>query len=233
MTLDELLARSGLPPALRLLVLGLAAVWRGDWPTLAACARRGRAAGQPRQDFEETLLQAVLFAGFPRVVTAFETLAGVWPATTPPTGGALPAAEQAAAGRALFAAIYGRNEAAVHGMLRGFHAEFHDFVLDAAYGRILSRPGLPARIRELLACGVLAAQDQLRQFAGHARGALHLGATREELREVLATVFAPVVVDGEGLGGEGAEGPGDSSHGDSSRGDSWEAQVAAWADRVP
>ena len=40
-----------------------------------------------------------------------------------------------------------------------------------------------------MAVGVLAAQEQLRQFVGHARGAIHLGATKAELREVLVTVF--------------------------------------------
>lgn len=224
MTLDELLARPGLPPALRLLVLALTATWRGDWSTLAACARKARDAGRPRQDFEETLLQAVLFAGFPRVVTAFETLNEVWPTTSPPTGGALPVAEQAAAGNALFAAIYGRNEAAVHAMLRSCHADFHDFVLEAAYGRVLSRPWLSPRDRELLACGVLAAQDQLRQFAGHARGAVQLGSSRDELREVLATVFAPLTIGKVGATertgvGVAADAP-------------WEARIDAWIDRV-
>lgn len=189
MRTDELLRRDGLAPPIRLMVLAMVAVWRGDQDQLRECARLAAGRRQPRQDFEETLLQAVLFAGFPRVVTAFETLAEAWPTTSAPTGGGLPVAEQAAAGQALFAAIYGRNETAVHGMLRGFHADFHDFVLEAAYGRVLSRPWLTPKVRELLAIGVLAAQDQLPQFVGHARGATHFGATPDELREVLVTVF--------------------------------------------
>jgi alkylhydroperoxidase/carboxymuconolactone decarboxylase family protein YurZ len=74
-------------------------------------------------------------------------------------------------------------------MLRSYHEELHDFVLDAAYGRILARPHLDARVRELIAVGLLAAQDQPRQFAGHARGALNLGATRREVEEVVASVI--------------------------------------------
>lgn len=189
MALDDLLVRDGLEPRLRLLVIASAAIWRGDWPQLTACAHSAQARRQPRADFEETLLQAVLFAGFPRVVTAFEVLAFAWPSATAPAGGALPRDQQVAAGRALFAAIYGRNEATVDAMLRGFHAEFHAFVLEAAYGRVLTRPGLEPRVRELLAIGMLAAQDQPRQFVGHARGALHFGATRTELREVLVTAL--------------------------------------------
>lgn len=189
MSIERLLARPGLDAGIRLLVLGLVAIWRADWPRLVAAANAARSRGVPREHFEEMLLQAVLFCGFPRVVTAFEQLGDAWPAARPPAGGALPPERQAAAGDELFDAIYGGNADAVRAMLAGFHADFRGFVLEVAYGRILARPGLPARVRELLAVGALAASDQRRQFAGHARGALHLGATRDELREVLATVF--------------------------------------------
>jgi len=74
-------------------------------------------------------------------------------------------------------------------MLRGCHAEFHDFVLSTAYGRILTRPHLDPRARELVAVALLAVMDQPRQFTGHARGARHFGVTATELREALAMVF--------------------------------------------
>lgn len=186
---DELLARPDLDRSTRLLAMALVAIWRGDWPALERTAATGREDGMPRAQFEETLLQAVLFCGFPRVVTAFETLAAAWPAAAAPGGGALPRDQQEAAGRALFAAIYGRNDATVRAMLQGCHQEFHDFVLEAAYGRILCRPGMSPQLRELLAVAVLAAMGQLRQFVAHARGALHFGASRAQLREVLVTAL--------------------------------------------
>ncbi len=186
---DQLLARPGLPAADRLRIGAAIAIWRGDWPALRAWAEAARDRQRPRADFEEVLLQAVLFCGFPRVVTAFEHLAAAWPAPVPPAGGALPTAEQRAAGERLFAAIYGANTAAVDAMLRGCHAEFHDFVLSTAYGRILTRPHLDPRARELVAVALLAVMDQPRQFTGHARGARHFGVTATELREALAMVF--------------------------------------------
>jgi alkylhydroperoxidase/carboxymuconolactone decarboxylase family protein YurZ len=72
-------------------------------------------------------------------------------------------------------------------MLRSFHGEFHDFVLSAAYGRILTRPGLTGRQRELLATGALQTLQQVPQLVAHARGALTLGATETEVREALYT----------------------------------------------
>ena len=157
------------------------AIWRADWPRLRERAAALRSAGCPRGDLEELLLQAVLFCGFPRVVSAFAALDEAWPASAPPAGGALPPAAQPQAGRELFTAIYGEHAPTVEAMLRACHADFHAFVLEVAYGRVLARPALAARDRELLAAALLAAQDQPRQFVSHALGALRLGATRAQL----------------------------------------------------
>ena len=178
MQIETLLSRPGLAPTTRLLVAASVAVWHAHWSELRACAELARTRGQPRTDFEEILLQAILFCGFPRVVTAFEQFGEAWPTSEPPRGGAVPPADRRQQGSELFAAVYGKNEESVRRMLVGYHAELHDFVIDAAYGRILSRPAIDAKTREVVAVGVLAAQQQLRQFVGHARGAMHLGPRR-------------------------------------------------------
>lgn len=187
--LDALLERPDLAAGERLLIAAEAAIWPGDWERVAQCAQRARERGEPRARFEEMLLQAVLFFGFPRAITAFETLARCWPQPAAPVGGSLPDTEQADAGRALFASIYGRNTNAVRATLRGFHGELHDFVLDAAYGRILTRPGLPAALRELLAVGALAVSAQIPQLVAHGRGAIALGASAAAVREAIVTAI--------------------------------------------
>lgn len=187
-SLDSLLERPHLARQERLLVVAKASVSPADWTLLRECVVTARETGLCRAWLEETLLQAVLFFGFPRCVSAFEVLQQHWPADAS-RGGAVPRRQQRAAGGELFDAIYGRNSAAVREMLRGFHQEFHDFVVEAAYGRILSRPGLGKRLRELLSVGALAVLRQIPQLVGHARGALHFGATEAELREVLISVL--------------------------------------------
>jgi 4-carboxymuconolactone decarboxylase len=189
MQLTELLTRPYLPLADRLLVAGIAATWRGDWTMLREAAGLARAHGLRRTEFSEMLLQAVLFCGFPRAITAFGELATAWPADQPEHGGGLPPSEQVAAGRELFAAIYGLHDQTVRTMLQGYHGELHDFVLEAAYGRILARPALEPKRREWLAAAALAAMDQPRQFVAHARGAQHFGSTLAEMREVLLTAL--------------------------------------------
>jgi len=178
------LQRAGLEPPLRLLLLAIAAIGPADWTTFAAVADAARGV-MPRADVEETLLQATLFFGFPRVVTAFEQLEARWSPPAPPAGGDVPAAERGERGRALFASIYGRNDAQVRQRLLSFHRAFHDFVLESAYGRILSRPGLDPRVRELLAVTALGVLDQVPQLIAHARGALAFGADRAAVREAI------------------------------------------------
>ncbi len=187
--LAALFARPGLAAEVRANVLLQAAVVRGDWPRATAAVVLARAHGCRRELLAEGLLQGILFYGFPRSISAFEILDREWPAAAIEAGRTRTPPEELAAGRALFAAVYGRNTDAVEAMLAGFHGELRDFVLEVAYGRILSRPSLPAVTREVIAVGVLAALDQTPQMVGHGRGALRMGATREQLREALLTAL--------------------------------------------
>jgi 4-carboxymuconolactone decarboxylase len=185
--LEALMRRAGLRPEERLLIKIQACIWPGDHEGLAACLQLCRTLGVARSDVEEVLLQGVLFCGFPRIVNAFRVLNDEWPSTAAPAGGALPPEERERAGLDLFDAIYAGNANGVKAMLRGCHSELHDFVLDTAYGRILSRPGLSPRMRELIAVGVLALTDQVPQMIAHGRGARKFGATVDELREAIYT----------------------------------------------
>ena len=57
-----------------------------------------------------------------------------------------------------------------------------------AYGSVLSRDGLDARDRELLAVVMLAATGHDRQLASHARGAIRCGAEPQEVTAALDVV---------------------------------------------
>lgn len=189
MVLDDLLAREGLPAGERILIWAQALIWPGRWEELAACFDRARDDGVPRGHLEELLLQAILFCGFPRVVRAFRVLQESWPTEQPPVSGAPPLEDRAPAGHKLFAAIYQDNAESVQAMLKSYHAELHDFVLDTAYGRILSRPGLTPRLRELIAVAALVVMDQVPQLVAHGRGAMSFGADEEQVFEAIYTAL--------------------------------------------
>lgn len=53
------------------------------------------------------------------------------------------------------------------------------------WGYVWSRPGLPRKTRSFLSLAFLAALGKHAEFRTHVRGAVHNGATREEISEVL------------------------------------------------
>lgn len=150
---------------------------------------------EPDRRWREAVLQTHLFAGFPRLVEAYEVLDTCGGLGAPAPDELEPALEldmQRARGRALFERIYAEQSARVRTRLATLRPDFADWIETHAYGRVLSRPGLDASLRELCAVAALASLGQDRQLASHARGALRCGAecadlelALEELRELV------------------------------------------------
>lgn len=162
------------------------AIVAGDWDRVREM-RLGCTGDEPDRGWRETVLQAHVFAGFPRVVEALGVLqaaGGLGEPDEDEMGSAAPDAERAR-GRALFERIYEQKNEAILATLEGGHADFADWILGHAYGRVLARPGLSPRMRELLAVAALASGGQLRQLASHARGAVRCGATPDEVNETV------------------------------------------------
>ncbi len=159
----------------------------GNWDELRAL-RRAAPDGEPDREWREALLQAHVFAGFPRVVEAYGVLQSAGGLGVIGRDERLQEAEQPERGRELFARIYGEHAPKVAGFLEDSHPDFADWILGHAYGRVLTRPGLAAHKRELLAVCALAAFGQERQLASHVRGALRCGAQAADVRTLLECV---------------------------------------------
>ena len=69
--------------------------------------------------------------------------------------------------------------------LQGHAPGFGDWVLEDPYGRILARPGLDLRERELLAVSALALAALAAPLGGHIRGALRNGSSPAEVEDIL------------------------------------------------
>jgi len=187
----------GLSDAERRLVRLSVAICTGRWDALRA-VRRCAPPGEPDRRWREAMLQAHLFAGFPRVVEACGVLAEEGGLGTPDEDETRPQGDRFDAGRALFERIYAGRAADVRAALRRFHPTLERWIEGHAYGRVLAREGLAADRRELLAVACLAAlADQEPQLGAHARGALRVGASAQELSETLDTVGE--LVDGEAV----------------------------------
>ncbi|MCB9906347.1 MAG: carboxymuconolactone decarboxylase family protein [Planctomycetes bacterium] len=170
------------------LIAMVSAVTRGDWPALQQL-RKAAPAGEPDLEWREALLQSHLFLGFPRVVEAFEQLAAVgglgFHGQDPAECDSCSAWQDR--GSELFDTIYGDLAQPVRRRLHQHHPDFASWIGQHAYARVLSRPGLAPHRRELLALVCLLHGSLDRQLASHARGAIRLGATPDQVAQVVAS----------------------------------------------
>jgi len=143
---------------------------------------------------EELLLQSFLNVGYPLALVAF----GVWRSVTgggPPrdTGESIAHPEWCRwteRGVEACSEVYGRTYHKLLLNLRALHPAIEPLVVVDAYGKILGRPGLDSKRRELCTLAAIAMLDAPRQLHAHLRGALNTGSTREEVDTVLAIVEA-------------------------------------------
>jgi 4-carboxymuconolactone decarboxylase len=192
------------------LVRVAAAVAHGNEPELKARLAAARSAGVPPLWIEELLLQSMLVVGYPLALVAF----AAWREVAGPGGPAGPAgpaprgdggAEQlahedweswAARGAAVCRAVYGRAYHKLLLNLRALHPALEDLVLVDAYGKVIGRPGLDLKRRELTTVAAIAVLGAPQQLHSHLRGALNTGASAAEVEAVLELIARDLDPDG-------------------------------------
>jgi 4-carboxymuconolactone decarboxylase len=164
----------------------------GDEAKLRERMIAARAAGVPPVWVDELLLQSFLNVGYPLALVAF----GVWRQVAGPVADAgesiaHPEWERwTERGVEACAQVYGRTYHKLLLNLRALHPAIEPLVVVDAYGKILGRPGLDPKRRELCTLAAIAMLNAPRQLHAHLRGALNTGSTREEVDAVLALVEA-------------------------------------------
>jgi 4-carboxymuconolactone decarboxylase len=176
-----------------------AAVPDAAGPALAGMVRAALAAGTGAVWLEELVLSAPLFVGFPRALVAAAALRAE---VAQPAGDIGDAADYGAwpawreRGEKACAAIYGGGYDRLRANVRALHPALDAWIVMDGYGRTLSRPGLPVKLREFCAIAMLVPQRAERQLHSHLRGALNVGAEPAEVDAVLDIVNAMAVVPG-------------------------------------
>jgi 4-carboxymuconolactone decarboxylase len=184
--------RGTLDPQTLALVRIATATATGDEAALRERMVGARAAGVPAGWVDELLLQSFLNVGYPLALVAF----GVWRQVAGPvTNAGEPIAHPewerwTERGVAACTEVYGRTYHKLLLNLRALHPAIEALVVVDAYGKILGRPGLDAKRRELCTLAAIAMLRADRQLHAHLRGALNTGSTREEVDAVLAVVEA-------------------------------------------
>jgi 4-carboxymuconolactone decarboxylase len=83
----------------------------------------------------------------------------------------------------------GHVDAALAAMTE-FTRPIQEYVTEACWGDVWSRPGLDRRTRSLVNLGMLTALNRMTEFGVHVRGARRNGCTEQEIQEVLLQTAA-------------------------------------------
>ena len=152
----------------------------------------GRAAADCRPEWvEEVVLQSYLFAGFPRTLNAAREWRRI-------SGRSAPAADEGedfghalhwrANGEETCATVYGPFYERLRHNIRQLHPALDSWMIVEGYGKVLSRPALDLKRRELCIVSACALARQDRQLHSHLHGALHAGASPAEVYGALDAV---------------------------------------------
>jgi 4-carboxymuconolactone decarboxylase len=152
------------------------------------------------EGLREVLLQTYLFAGFPKSINALSELALL---DTKEPSGAIDLeedlgkdAEWIDRGQALCRRVYGASYDRLLASMARLSPDLGRWMISEGYGKVLSRPGLDARERELAAIGALVVLHVPEQLKAHVRGAMLVGASHED---VLGAIEAAGLADREAV----------------------------------
>lgn len=137
---------------------------------------------------DEVILQSYLFAGFPRTLNA----ARMWRAAS---GVRAPPADESAStrhveewerkGEATCGIVYGASYELLRRNVRELHPALDAWMITDGYGKVMSRPVLDLKRRELCVVAACAAAGQQRQLHSHLHGAINTGASPKEVSATL------------------------------------------------
>lgn len=133
---------------------------------------------------EEVLLQSHLFVGFPDALNAIALWRNVSGRPAPEPIREDPSGWEAR-GERVCSTVYGGNYAKLRENVRDLHPDFDGWMVTGGYGRVIGRPGLDLKTRELCIAALLAVWNVPRQLHSHLRGSLNAGATVGEVDEVV------------------------------------------------
>jgi 4-carboxymuconolactone decarboxylase len=140
---------------------------------------------------EEVILQSYLFAGFPRALNAareWRRISGREAPSSDDGENFENAARWRAEGEATCATVYGPFYERLRHNIRTLHPALDAWMIVDGYGKVLSRPALDLRRRELCIVAACALGRQDRQLHSHLHGALHAGATPAEVQDAIDSV---------------------------------------------
>ena len=193
-TLEKL---TSFDPAIRALVQIAGAIAGADEVTTRRVMEQASVNVDPAK-VDEVILQSYLFAGFPRTLNAARTWRSV-------SGVQAPDSDREAElrndsdwierGERTCRIVYGESYELLRDNIRDLHPALDAWMITDGYGKVLSRPGLSLRERELCIVAACATSGQQRQLHSHLHGALNAGSSVEEVDAALDSLSEMVMTE--------------------------------------
>lgn len=180
----------GIDEPTRALVQIAAAIAGADEPTTRRVMENAVGVAD-NEKVEEVILQSYLFAGFPRTLNAariWRTASGLAAPAEDPEAEIQNGSDWNARGQETCRTVYGESYEMLRRNVRNLHPALDTWMITDGYGKVLSRPGLDLKTRELCIVAACAATGQQRQLHSHLHGALNAGATVEEVESALGAI---------------------------------------------
>lgn len=190
----DILARPGLPLRERqLATVGALAALGTAAPQLRWHIDGALNVGATRTEIVEVLIHTSVYAGFPAALNGLRVAEEVFAARadlSDESAAAVPEGDRFERGSAALAAIDGHAGEQVLASLADIAPDFARYLVEFAFGDIYSRPGLDLRTRELVTIAMCTVLGVAPQLGVHIHGALNVGATRNEVVEVLIQMIS-------------------------------------------
>ena len=173
-----------LTPSVRALIAMCAAVGARNRAALASTIDSAADQADP-SEAEEALLQSYLFVGFPLALQALAMWRERTGKSAPSSAGEEASDNWRARGELVCETVYAGQYARLRENIARVHPDMERWMLEEGYGKVLGRPGLDLKVRELCIVGILVGLDAPQQLFSHLRGALNAGATTEEVESAV------------------------------------------------
>ncbi len=166
-----------------------AALVRSDEETVRNSLQQAIDNGITASQLREVILTSYLFDGYPTALEGFRLLSEITSPSGVDRADLTYTADNITAwrkrGEPLCRKIYGTQYEPLMARVAWIAPELSDAMIVEGYGKVLSRDGLEPRQRELCVVAILAVKFKPRQLLSHALGALRLGATPEQLLNII------------------------------------------------
>lgn len=183
----------------RFLAVYSAAIAAADEQVIKASIRKVIEGGGSLEAVYEMTLQSYLFLGFPRMLTAAECFQELFPDYSKEhfESSSNKFENWLERGTQLCRKVYAANFDKLKNRILSFSPEIFEWMILEGYGKVLTRPGLGIRDRELGIVACLMIESRPKQLFSHMRGALNVGVSKELVYSVIKDVQKVYGTDSE------------------------------------